>query len=50
MVNGQMNGQGVMKYPNGRQYEGTWLNDMRDGKAFERYPNGNSYYGYFKNS
>lgn len=45
MSNGNRHGKGVIKYPNGRQYEGYWLHDLRDGKGFERYPNGNTYFG-----
>ena len=49
MKEGRRDGMGVMKYANGRQYEGAWGKDIRNGKGFERYPQGNSYYGYFKN-
>ena len=28
---GERHGKGVMKYKNGRQYEGTWVEDVRDG-------------------
>ena len=48
MFEGKRHGRGVMKYANGRQYEGQWEKDLRNGKGFERYPNGNSYYGNFK--
>ena len=40
-------GFGVMKYRNGRQYEGAWEDDLRHGKGFERYANGNTYFGHF---
>lgn len=43
----ERHGPGVMKYSNGRQYEGGWENDKRSGKGFERYANGNTYYGMF---
>ena len=36
-INGKRNGKGVMRYRNGRQYEGYWERDLRDGKGFERY-------------
>ena len=39
MFEGKRQGDGVMKYSNGRQYEGMWERDLRDGKGFERYPN-----------
>ena len=45
MKDGQRHGKGAMKYKNGRQYEGSWLNDLRDGKGFERYANNNTYFG-----
>lgn len=51
---GQMNdhnerhGLGVMKYANGRQFEGNWRNNVRNGRGFERYHNGNTYFGSFK--
>ena len=48
VINGKRHGKGVMKYRNGRQYEGFWEHDLRDGKGFERYPNGNTYFGQFK--
>lgn len=41
-------GYGIMKYTNGRQYEGTWENDLRVGEGYERYHNGNTYSGNFK--
>ncbi len=45
---GKREGKGLMKYNNGRIYEGEWCNDLRDGKGLETYPNGNSYEGEFK--
>ena len=45
VIQGKRHGKGVMKYRNGRQYEGFWDRDLRDGKGFERYPNGNTYFG-----
>jgi hypothetical protein len=45
VISGKRHGKGVMKYRNGRQYEGYWDRDLRDGKGFERYPNGNTYFG-----
>jgi len=38
-----------MIYTNGRQYEGSWLKDLRSGKGWERYPNKNVYNGDFHN-
>ena len=48
LSSGKRHGKGVMQYPNNRQYEGYWVQDLRDGKGFERYPNGNTYFGQFK--
>ena len=45
VIRGKRHGKGVMRYRNGRQYEGFWDRDLRDGKGFERYPNGNTYFG-----
>ena len=39
MTGGKRNGVGVMRYKNGRQYEGEWESDVRNGRGFERYPN-----------
>lgn len=41
-------GKGVMKYQNGRVYEGEWDKDQRHGRGFEKYPNKNIYIGEFK--
>lgn len=48
MRNDMRDGKGIMKYANGRQYEGEWIQDNREGKGFERYPNRNTYFGQFK--
>jgi radial spoke head protein 1 len=47
IIGGKRHGKGVMKYKNGRQYEGDWVADIRNGRGFERYPNSNYYTGYF---
>jgi hypothetical protein len=47
VVKGKRIGKGVMRYKNGRQYEGDWDNDLRNGRGFERYANGNKYIGSF---
>ncbi|CDW80329.1 UNKNOWN [Stylonychia lemnae] len=44
----QRQGKGVMKYSNGRLYEGEWENDQRHGRGYERYPNSNIYQGEFQ--
>lgn len=36
-------GKGVMKYQNGRIYEGDWKTDQRNGRGFEKYSNDNTY-------
>jgi hypothetical protein len=45
IVDGKREGLGVMRYLNGRQYEGPWLNDKRHGRGFEKFSQGNSYCG-----
>lgn len=41
-------GKGIMKYQNGRLFEGEWENDQRHGRGYERYPNANIYQGEFQ--
>jgi hypothetical protein len=40
-------GKGIMKYKNGRVYEGEFYNDLRQGDGYELYPNNNTYIGGF---
>jgi len=47
MLNNQRHGLGVMRYIDGRLYEGTWRNDIRFGIGFEKWPNLNYYEGEF---
>ncbi len=42
---GQKHGAGKMKYDNGNEYEGEWMNDKRAGKGTTRYSSGNVYIG-----
>jgi hypothetical protein len=42
---GQKHGVGEMKYDNGNEYEGEWINDKRDGKGTTKYSSGNVYIG-----
>jgi hypothetical protein len=44
---GKRHGLGIMKYTNGRLYEGHWDKDVRTGRGFEKYDNENSYLGEF---
>ena len=38
-----------IKWPDGRIYEGEYLNDRKNGKGILTYPNGNKYEGFFLN-
>jgi hypothetical protein len=42
-LKGKRDGKGIMKYENGRIYEGMWDWDVRSGLGFEIYSNGNTY-------
>lgn len=42
---GQKHGAGKMKYDNGNEYEGEWMNDKRAGKGTTKYSSGNVYIG-----
>jgi hypothetical protein len=42
---GQKHGYGKMKYDNGNEYEGEWMNDKRAGKGTTKYSSGNVYIG-----
>jgi len=37
MSNMHWEGKGIMKYKNGRVYEGHFKYDLRDGKGYEKY-------------
>ncbi len=47
LENSKRFGKGVMKYKNGRVYEGSWYQDLRSGMGYEKYQNGNVYVGQF---
>jgi hypothetical protein len=42
---GQKHGSGKMKYDNGNEYDGEWMNDKRAGKGTTKYSSGNVYIG-----
>ena len=42
-------GKGIMKYYNGDEYEGEWLNDQKNGKGTMKYNDGLKYDGEWKN-
>jgi len=52
---GQLNGKGIMNYPDGRRYEGEYKNNKRDGygimnyQAVGLYQEGSRYEGEWKN-
>lgn len=44
-----MNGVGTMKWGDGREYTGPWVNNKRDGDSGKMmWPNGDKYIGSFK--
>ena len=44
-----MHGQGLYKWPDGRQYEGNYVDDKKDGYGVYTYPDGRCYKGQWKN-
>ena len=49
-VDGIMEGNGIIKYPDGTWYEGQFKNDKYEGKGKIMFKNGGSYEGDFKNN
>ena len=45
----QLNGKDILIYPNGRKYDGDWINNKKEGKGKEYWPNGDYYIGEYKN-
>lgn len=43
-----MHGQGHYKWPDGRQYEGRYVDDKKDGYGIYNYPDGRCYKGMWK--
>ena len=43
-----MHGQGVFSYPDGRRYEGYYLNDKKNGTGTMIMPDGRKYEGEWK--
>lgn len=44
-----MDGYGVFYWPDGRIYEGDYLNDKKHGKGLFKWSDGREYNGYWKN-
>ena len=44
-----MNGNGIYEWPNGRTYEGEYINGIKEGKGIFKWSNGKIFDGYFKN-
>jgi|TARA_B110001450_G_C17265127_1_gene337134 hypothetical protein len=40
-----MHGEGVYKWPNGRMYKGSYVNDKKEGYGIYVYPDGRQYAG-----
>lgn len=45
---GQLNGKGIMSWPDSSNYSGIWKSNMRHGKGTMTWKNGNVYMGHFK--
>ena len=45
---GKIDGEGEMKYGDGREYWGQFKDGKEDGEGTYKYPNGNLYIGKFK--
>ena len=43
-----MNGYGVYIWPDGKKYEGEFLNDKRNGEGIMNFPDGRTYDGGWK--
>lgn len=43
-----MHGQGIYKWPDGRQYEGNYYDDKKEGFGVYTYPDGRCYKGNWK--
>jgi hypothetical protein len=48
-VNGKMHGKGLYKWPNGGEYYGDYVNNIKEGFGIFRWNNGKTYEGEFKN-
>ena len=46
----KLNGEGVMKYPNGNEYSGSWKESYKNGKGVFTFTNGDKYSGSYENS
>ena len=44
-----MHGQGHYKWPDGRKYEGQYVDDKKEGYGVYTYPDGRCYKGMWKN-
>ena len=40
-----MNGTGILKWPNGKEYSGEFLDDERSGQGEFKWPDGRKYKG-----
>ena len=44
-MNNKMNGNGISTWPDGRRYEGTYVNDKKEGSGIFYWPDGRIYEG-----
>ena len=47
-MNGEMDGKGLFKWPDGSEYEGDYVKGVREGLGKFTWSNGNTFKGVFK--
>ena len=48
-MNNKMEGRGVFTWPDGRRYEGEYVDDKKEGQGVFYWPDGRKYEGGWKN-
>lgn len=43
----ECNGNGVIRYPDGKTFEGNWKNGKKNGKCSYTWPNGAKYFVFY---
>ena len=49
ILDNTFNGQGTMRYKDGRVYEGNWVKNNKEGEGCLSWPDGSKYWGHFEN-
>ena len=49
ILDNTFNGQGTMRYKDGRVYEGNWVKNNKEGRGCLSWPDGSKYWGCFEN-